>query len=69
WLTIPFSAIIIWTFFVVDRICDYSENPFEGGYNDVPISSIARAVEIDLLEMLEVENVPAPYQTENGFLM
>ncbi|SFB26696.1 bestrophin family protein [Algoriphagus aquimarinus] len=69
WLTIPFSAIIIWTFFVVDRIGDYSENPFEGGYNDVPISSIARAVEIDLLEMLEEENIPVPYEVENGFLM
>ncbi|SFT88377.1 putative membrane protein [Algoriphagus locisalis] len=69
WLTIPFSAIIIWTFFVVDRIGDYSENPFEGGYNDVPISSIARAIEIDLLEMLEEENIPAPYAVENGFLM
>ncbi|PZX57692.1 putative membrane protein [Algoriphagus ratkowskyi] len=69
WLTIPFSAIIIWTFFVVDRIGDYSENPFEGGYNDVPISSISRAIEIDLLEMLEEENIPAPYEIENGFLM
>ncbi|WP_425638066.1 bestrophin family protein [Algoriphagus yeomjeoni] len=69
WLTIPFSAIIIWTFFVVDRIGDYSENPFEGGYNDVPISSISRAIEIDLLEMLDEENIPGPYQSENGFLM
>ncbi|WP_296700808.1 bestrophin family protein [Algoriphagus sp.] len=69
WLTIPFSSIIIWTFFVVDRIGDYSENPFEGGYNDVPISSVARAIEIDLLEMIEDENIPEPYKTENGFLM
>ncbi|PZX51336.1 bestrophin family protein [Algoriphagus chordae] len=69
WLTIPFSAIIIWTFFVVDRIGDYSENPFEGGYNDVPISSVARAIEIDLLEMLEEKNIPDPYASENGFLM
>ena len=69
WLTIPFSAVIIWTFFVVDRIGDYSENPFEGGYNDVPISSIARAIEIDLLEMLEEKNIPKPYAVENGFLM
>ncbi|MCE7053099.1 hypothetical protein LZF95_00325 [Algoriphagus sp. AGSA1] len=69
WLTIPFSAIIIWVFFVVDRIGDYSENPFEGGYNDVPISSIARAIEIDLLEMLDEKGIPPPYQTDNGFLM
>lgn len=69
WLTIPFSSIIIWTFFVVDRIGDYSENPFEGGYNDVPISSISRAIEIDLLEMLNEKNIPEAYKTENGFLM
>lgn len=69
WLTIPFSAIIIWIFFLVDRIGDYSENPFEGGYNDVPISSIARAIEIDLLEMIEEEDIPAAYTVENGFLM
>ncbi len=69
WLTVPFSTIIIWIFFLVDRIGDYSENPFEGAYNDVPISSISRVIEIDLLEMLEEKDIPAPYPVENGFLM
>lgn len=69
WLTIPFSALIIWMYFLVDRIGDYSENPFEAGYNDVPISSIARTIEIDLREMLDEENIPAPYPIENGFLL
>jgi putative membrane protein len=69
WLTVPFSTIIIWIFFLVDRIGDYSENPFEGSYNDVPISSITRVIEIDLLEMLEEKDIPQPYPVENGFLM
>jgi ion channel-forming bestrophin family protein len=69
WLTIPFSGIIIWIFFLVDRIGDYSENPFEAAYNDVPISSISRAIEIDLLEMLHEKDIPEPYPVENGFLM
>ncbi|MGM0945646.1 MAG: bestrophin family protein [Bacteroidota bacterium] len=69
WLTVPFSAIIIWVFLLVDRIGDYSENPFEAAYNDVPISSIARGIEIDLLEMVEDKNIPEPYPVENGFLM
>ncbi|SDA69124.1 putative membrane protein [Algoriphagus alkaliphilus] len=69
WLTVPFSTIIIWIFFLVDRIGDYSENPFEGGYNDVPISSISRVIEIDLLELLEEKDIPEPYPVENGFLM
>ncbi len=54
---------------MVDRIGDYSENPFEAAYNDVPISSIARTIEIDLREMLDEENIPAPYPVENGFLL
>ncbi len=69
WLTVPFSTIIIWIFFLVDRIGDYSENPFEAAYNDVPISSISRVIEIDLLEMLEEQDIPLPYPVENGFLM
>lgn len=69
WLTIPFSGIIIWIFFLVDRIGDYSENPFEGAYNDVPISSISRTIEIDLLEMIGEKELPPPYPVENGFLM
>lgn len=69
WLTVPFSTIIIWIFFLVDRIGDYSENPFESAYNDVPISSISRVIEIDLLEMLGEKDIPQPYPVENGFLM
>lgn len=56
-------------YFLVDRIGDYSENPFEASYNDVPISSISRTIEIDLREMLDEENIPAPYPVENGFLL
>lgn len=69
WMTIPFSGIIIWIFFLVDRIGDYSENPFESAYNDVPISSISRTIEIDLLHMIGEKELPSAYPVENGFLM
>lgn len=69
WLTVPFSAIIIWIFFLVDRIGDFSENPFEAAYNDVPISAISRTIEIDLLEIMGEKDIPDPYPVENGFLM
>lgn len=69
WMTIPFSGLIIWIFFLMEKIGDYSENPFESAYNDVPISAIVRSVEIDLREMLKDENIPEPYPVENGFLM
>ena len=69
WLTIPFSALITWVFFLMEMIGDYSENPFEGTYNDVPITSIARNIEIDLREMLGEMEIPKPIAATNGFLM
>lgn len=69
WLSIPFSALIIWVFFLMEQIGDYSENPFEGSYNDISISTIARTIEIDLREMIADKNIPEPLKDENGYLM
>ncbi len=69
WLTVPFSGLITWVFFLMEKIGDYSENPFEGTYNDVPITSISRAIEIDLREMLGETEVPKPIAAVDGFLM
>lgn len=63
------SGLIIWIFFLMEKIGDYSENPFEGTYNDVPITSIARGIEIDLREMINDDNIPAPTEAVNGFLL
>lgn len=63
------SALIIWIFFLMEKIGDYSENPFEGTYNDVPISNIARTIEIDMREMIDDDNIPAKIEAENGFLL
>jgi len=66
----PFlSGLIIWVFFLMEKIGDYSENPFEGTYNDIPVTSISRAIEIDLREMIQDENIPGPTESVNGFLM
>ncbi|MEZ4903575.1 MAG: bestrophin family ion channel [Spirosomataceae bacterium] len=69
WLAVPFSALLIWIFFLMEKIGDYSENPFEGTYNDIPITSISRSIEIDLREMINDVNIPKPIQEINGFLM
>ena len=66
---ITISAVIIWIFFLMEKIGDYSENPFEGSYNDVPITSISVGIEIDLREMIDDTDIPSPMQESNGFLM
>jgi len=63
WLTIPFSIIISWIFFTMERVGDVSENPFEGMSNDVPITTISRGIEIDIREMIgdHKKLIPAPH--------
>lgn len=62
WMAIPFSAIVSWVFNTMQRIGTVGENPFEGSPNDVPISTIARGIEIDLLEMIDTpkDEIPGP---------
>jgi putative membrane protein len=70
WLSIPLTAMTIWVFFLMEMIGDYSENPFEGTYNDIPISAISRSIEIDLREMINDTDIPKPITpNEHGFLM
>lgn len=69
WMAIPFNGVVTWVFILMEMIGDYSENPFEGTYNDVPISSISRTIEIDLKEMLGESKIPEPMQPSDGMLM
>ena len=52
WLSIPLYAAVAWIFHTMERIGRTGENPFEGTSNDVPISTIARGIEIDLRQNL-----------------
>lgn len=69
WLTIPFSALVAWVFNMMERIGEASENPFEGGANDVPVTAITRTIEIDLREMLGEQDIPEPLKPVNQILM
>ncbi len=60
WLVFPFTLLVSWIFILMELIGDYSENPFEGLYNDVPISTMARSIEIDIRQMLDDTNIPGP---------
>ena len=69
WLAIPSYVVIAWVFFTMEIVGDTSENPFENAINDIPMTSICRTIEIDLREMLEETDVPAPITAINNILM
>ncbi|MCG8326927.1 MAG: hypothetical protein MI974_04535 [Chitinophagales bacterium] len=69
WLSIPLTALVGWVYVMMEIIGDYSENPFQGMANDIPMLSLCRVIEIDLREMLGETELPPPVQAKNGILM
>ncbi|MFZ4107099.1 MAG: bestrophin family protein [Flavobacterium sp.] len=69
WLVIPFSVLISWVFMTMEQIGEASENPFDGGSTDTPISTICRNIEIDILEMLDETNLPPKIEPFNDVLL
>lgn len=69
WLSMPFSILVGWVYIMMELVGDYSENPFEGLGNDIPMLSLCRTIEIDLMEMLGEKNLPDPIKAKNGVLM
>ncbi len=68
WLGVPFTVIVSWVFNTMQRIGVVGENPFEGSANYVPISTMARTVEIEMREMLDEpqDQIPEPYGPVDG---
>ena len=69
WLSIPLGVIIGWVYLVMEMNGDYSENPFQGLHNDVPMLNITRNIEIDMLQMIGDNNVPQPIPAKDVFVM
>lgn len=69
WIAVPFIALVGWVFVLMELIGDYSENPFEGLGNDIPMLSICRTIEIDLREMLGETDLPPAIAPINDVLL
>jgi len=69
WLSIPFSALIAWVFHTMEAIGETTENPFEGGVNDVPIIDLSRVIEIDIRQLIDDTDIPGPYEWNNDIVM
>lgn len=69
WFSIPFSALIAWVFHTMEAIGENTENPFEGGPNDVPITNMSRGIEIDIRQLIDDTDIPKPYEWKNDIVM
>lgn len=69
WFSIPFSALLSWVFHTMEKIGENTENPFEGGPNDVPITDLSRGIEIDIRQLIDDTDIPEPYEWQNDIVM
>lgn len=65
---IPFTMVVSWLFYMVEKVSESCENPFEWGSTDVPIAALTRVIEIDLLGMMGEDEIPAPLEPRDGVL-
>ena len=69
YLSVPISALIGWVYVMMEVVADYSENPFQGMANDIPMLSLCRTIEIDLREMLGETDLPPAVEAVGNILM
>lgn len=69
WLSVPITALVGWIYVMMEVVGDYTENPFQGMANDIPMLSLCRVIEIDLREMLGETELPPAVKAHNGILM
>ncbi|MFT6872815.1 MAG: putative membrane protein [Roseivirga sp.] len=69
WISIPITALVGWVYVMMELVGDYTENPFQGMANDIPMLSLCRTVEIDLREILKETNLPDPIKAKKNILM
>jgi len=69
WIAIPTAVLIGWIYVMMEIVADYTENPFQGMANDIPMLSLCRTIEIDLREMLGERDLPPAIAAKNNVLM
>jgi putative membrane protein len=68
-IAVPVLAVIVAGVFVIlERVGAVIDAPFENATTDVPMTSICRAIERDLLEQIGHTDLPAPLEPVDGYL-
>ena len=68
WVTPLVCGIIAYTFFGLDALNEEITDPFGEEPNHLPLTTITRAIEINLLEALGETDLPPQITPDNGYL-
>ncbi|TDE10494.1 bestrophin family protein [Dyadobacter psychrotolerans] len=68
-ISIPITFLISFLFFYMENISYVMQSPFENVPNDIPMTSLCRTIEINLLQLIGDENIPDKILPKNGYVM
>lgn len=68
-IAIPITFLISFLFFYVEGISYVMQSPFEGNHNDIPMTSLSRTIEINLLQLIEAPLIPDKILPKDGYIM
>ena len=55
-------------FFMLEKAAEHLQDPFENRPSDIPLSAMARGIEINILRLLAAEEVPPTYESNEFYL-
>ena len=69
WLVIPLATVVSFMFYVLMRVGEFNEDPFENRITDTPMTALCRTIEIDLREQLGETELPPSIEPDDGILL
>jgi putative membrane protein len=65
----PLLMAIAAAFFLIEKSAYHLQDPFKNRPSDVPVTAIARTIEINIRQLLGERNVPEPVKPEGFFIL
>ena len=69
WMVIPLATAVSYVFYVLMRVGEFNEDPFESRFSDTPMTALCRTIEIDMREQLGETDLPPKREPVDGILM
>jgi putative membrane protein len=68
-LDVPLAVLMCFVFYILHKLGDRTEDPFDNRVTDTPMSALSRTIEIDLRQQLGETETPPPLKPVDGVLM
>lgn len=68
-IEITLNSLISSIFLLIEKTAVYKQDPFENRPTDISMTSIARTIEINLLQMINAKEIPAPIKPSGYYIM